>query len=113
MEESIIRVNATGPTLNDAMLQLHNKINVYTIDVNVRAKNVSRLTAAASFFLYRLTSMRSVYLHQIGEKSELISRARNILLMDDETLTADDIDNAIIAIRAINTDAKIVIFSLR
>lgn len=98
--------------VNAVLLQLHEITNLLTFDYVVRPDAVGCINSIICQIISSCFYLSQIKTHQITEKADSIADSTDILMIDDVSLSIDDLDEAINAIRNVNPDATIVVLSI-
>lgn len=92
-----------------AVDSLHHKVNLYNFDLVIMPDQLSRLTRYMILYLYRFAQPVLMKFKEVKDMKECKS---NILVVDDITTSGSTLNEILRALRTLNEDNNITIFSL-
>lgn len=92
-----------------AVDNLHRKINLYNYDLVIIPDQLSRFTRYMTLYLYRFAQPVLVKFKEVKDMKECKS---NILVVDDITTSGSTLNEILRALRILNEDNNITLFSL-
>ena len=103
--------------IQKAVNNLHKRINLYNYDLVVTPESSSRVNEYMVRYIYRfaqpmMREMQKLFEDEIEEKFVQAIKARNILIVDDITTSGSTLNEVLRALRILNEDNKITLFSL-
>lgn len=92
-----------------AVDNLHRKINLYNYDLVIIPDQLSRFTRYMTLYLYRFAQPVLMKFKEVKDMKECKS---NILVVDDITTSGSTLNEILRALRTLNEDNNITLFSL-